>query len=144
MTSPYNKFNQFVQDVAHQVHNLNVSEDELKVVLTNVLPVNTNSVLANITQIPAGNGYSTGGIPTTITSSVQTSGIFKIKCANVVFMADGGTIGPFRYTVLYNNTPVSPLAPLIAWWDYGAPLTLNDTETFSVAFDQANGAFTLT
>ena len=45
-----------------------------------------------------------------------------------------GTIGPFRYAVLYNTTPTSPADPLIAVWDYGSSITLNDTETFTVDF----------
>lgn len=48
--------------------------------------------------------------------------------------ASGGTVGPFRYVVLYNDTPASPADPLIAWWDYGSALTLNDTETFTIDF----------
>jgi hypothetical protein len=139
----YNKFNQFVADICQKVHNLSTSADSLKVALTNSAPVATNAVLSDITQISAGNGYSAGGTATTISSSAQTSGTFKMVCANVVFTASGGTIGALRYAVLYNSTPTSPNKPLIAWWDYGSSITLNDTETFTVSFDATNGVFTL-
>ncbi len=63
----FNKFNSFVDDIAKGVHNL--STGALKVVLTNSAPVATNTILANITQIANGNGYTTGGTATTPTLS---------------------------------------------------------------------------
>ena len=62
----FNKFNQFVGDVATKVHNLN--SDVLKIALTDSAPVATNTVLANITQIAAANGYSSGGATATFVS----------------------------------------------------------------------------
>jgi len=53
---------------------------------------------------------------------------------DVVITASGGTVGPFRYVVLMNTTPSSPLDPLIAYWDYGSAVTLNDGETFTIDF----------
>jgi hypothetical protein len=105
----YNKFQQFVEDLAEKVHNLGA--DTLKVALTNSAPVNTNTVIANITQIANGNGYTTGGTQATISSSVQTSGTYKLVLADVVFTATGA-VGPFQYAVLYNDTPTSPADPL--------------------------------
>ncbi len=53
---------------------------------------------------------------------------------DIVFTASGGAIGPFRYAILYNDTPTSPADPLIGYWDYGSSITLADTETFTVDF----------
>lgn len=132
------KFNSFIEDVAEKVHNL--GSDVLKVMLTNTAPVVTNTVKANLTEISAGNGYTAGGTAPTITSSAQSSGTYKLVLGDVVFTAAGGSIGPFRYAVLYNDTPTSPADPLIEFWDYGSSITLNDTETFTVDFDPTNGA----
>lgn len=137
----FNKFNQFVEDLAKKVHNL--SSDTLKVALTNSAPVATNTVLANITQIANGNGYTTGGTQTTQSSCAQTSGTLKLVSGDVVFTASGGSMGPFRYVVLYNDTPTSPADPLIGWFDYGSSITLADTETFTVDFDGTNGVLTV-
>jgi len=137
----FNKFNQFVEDVAKKVHNLN--SDTLKVLLTNVAPVATNSVKADLTEISAGNGYSAGGTTATFSSGAQTSGTYKLVLADVTFTASGGSINTFRYAVLYNDTPTSPADPLIGWWDYGANITITNGNSFTVDFDGTNGVLTL-
>jgi len=140
MSSTFNKFNQFVQDLANGKHNL--GSDTLKVALTNSAPVSSNTVFANITEIAAGNGYSAGGGTSTQTSSVQTSGTYRLISGNVTTTASG-SVGPFRYVVLYNNTQTSPLKPLIGYYDFGSNVTLGNGDTFTVAFDQTNGILSL-
>lgn len=137
----FNKFNSFVEDVAEKVHNLGA--DALKIVLSNVAPAAANTILANITQIAAGFGYATGGSALTVTASSQTAGLYKLVANDLVFTAAGGAIATFRYAVLYNDTPTSPVDPLVGWWDYGAAVNLADTETFTVDLDQVNGVLTL-
>lgn len=131
----YNKFNCFVEDVCKKVHNL--GSDNLKVMLTNTAPVATDTVKAGLTDISAGNGYTAGGTAASITSAAQTSGTFKLVLGDVVFTASGGTIGPFRYAVLYNDTSTSD--SLIAWWDYNSAITLQSGDTFTVDFSASNG-----
>lgn len=137
----FNKFNAFVENLAEKVHNL--GSDTLKVALTNTAPSAANSTFSDITEISAGSGYTAGGTAATISSSSQTSGTYKLVLADVVFTASGGSIGPFRYAVLYNDTPTSPADPLIGYWDYGSSVTLADTETFTVDFDASSGVLTL-
>lgn len=137
----FSKFNQFVQDLAHKVHNL--GSDTIKVLLTNTAPVAANAVKADLTEISAGNGYTAGGSAATISSSGQTSGNYKLVLADVVFTASGGTIGPFRYAVVYNDTPTSPADPLIGFYDYGSSITLQIGETFTVDMDATNGVLQL-
>lgn len=136
----YNKFNQFVEDLAKKKHDL--SADVQKVMLSNTAPVATNAIKTDITDIAAGNGYTAGGTAATITSCVQTSGTLKLILADVVFTATGA-VGPFRYVVLYNDTQTTPAKPLIAWWDYGSSISLANTETFTVDFDGTNGVLTI-
>jgi hypothetical protein len=131
----YNKFQQFVEELAKKAHNLDT--DVLKVMLTNTAPVATNSVKADLTEISAGNGYTAGGTAVGSQDAEQVTGTLKLTGADVVFTASGGTIGPFRYAVLYNDTHASD--GLIGWWDYGSSITLNDGETFTVDFDGTNG-----
>jgi hypothetical protein len=133
------KFNSFVEAVAEKVHNL--GSDSLKVMLTNTAPVATNTVKTDITEISAGNGYTAGGTAATISSSAQTSGTYKLVLADVVFTASGGSIGPFRYIVLYNDTATNK--ELIAYADYGSSITLATGETFTTDFDGTNGVLTI-
>jgi hypothetical protein len=126
----YNKFNAFVADVCNKVHNL--GSDTIKVMLSNTGPVATNAVKTDITDISAGNGYTAGGTAATGNSSSQSSGTQTFALNNVTFTATG-TLGPFRYPVLYNSTAAS--GNLISWWDYGASITLQTGDTFTVQFN---------
>lgn len=137
----YNKHQAFVEHVAEKVHNLGA--DTLKVLLTNTAPTAANSLKGDLTEISAGSGYSAGGTAATISASAQSSGTYKLTLADVVFTASGGSIGPFRYADLYNDTPTSPADPLIAWWDYASAVTLATGESFTVDFDATNGVLQL-
>lgn len=138
----YNKFQQFVEDIANKVHDL--ASDVLKVMLTNAAPVATNEIFGDLTEITAENGYAAGGPVVTVVSCVHTAGVLKLIIDDEVITASGGSIGPFRYTVLYNDESTSPADPLIGWWDYGSSITLNDGETYTVDFDGSAGVLTIT
>jgi hypothetical protein len=134
------KFHIFVENLAEKVHNL--GSDTLKVMLTNTAPVAaTSTVKGDLTEISAGNGYSAGGTATTISSSAQTTGTYKLVITDVTFTASGGSIGPFRYVTLYNDTSTSD--SLILFYDYGSSITLADTETFTTDFDASAGVLTI-
>jgi len=137
----FNKFNQLVEDLAKKVHNFD--SDTLKIMLTNSAPSSSNAVLADITEITAQNGYSAGGTTAAFVSGAQSSGTYKLVLGAVTFTASGGSIGPFRYAVLYNSTPTSPLKPLIGWWDNTSNVTLADGNSFTVNCDQTNGVLQL-
>lgn len=123
----FNKFQSFVEALAEKVHNLGA--DTLKIALTNSAPVATNTVLANITEVAYTN-LSTRTV--TVSSSSQTTGTYSLVCTDLVLTSSGGTTGPFRYAVLYNDTATND--ELIGWWDYGSSVTLADGETFTVDF----------
>lgn len=137
----YNKFQDFAEQIAKAVHNF--SSHTFKLLLTNSAPVATNTVKADLTEISAGNGYSAGGMTCDSVTLSETSGAAKLTIADEVLTASGGAIGPFRYVVLYNDSPTSPADPLIAWWDYGSSISLNDGESLTVDFDASAGVFTL-
>lgn len=137
----FNKYNVFVEDLAEKVHNLGA--DTLKVALSNTAPnAGTHAGLANITEISAGNGYTAGGNAASVTSSAQTSGTYKLVLADPpTWTATGGSVGPFRYAVLYNDTSTGDR--LIGWWDYGTSITLASGESFTVDFDPSSGVLTI-
>jgi hypothetical protein len=129
----FNKFNNFVHYLMQGKMNFSSGADVLKDLLSNTAPVATNSVKADLTEIAAGNGYSAGGTTIGSSATANSSGTETLSGSNVVFTASGGSIGPFRYVVAYDDTPSgTPTDPLIGWWDYGSAITLASGETFTV------------
>jgi hypothetical protein len=127
----YNKFNDFTEQQIIGTHDWDANT--FKIMLVNSpAPVATNTIKANLTEISAGNGYTAGGTATTITVS-ETSGTTTVQGTQVVFTASGGSIGPFQYAVLYNDTAASK--NLVAWWDNTSAVTLNAGDTFTVKFN---------
>jgi hypothetical protein len=127
----FNKVNSFVRDVLKGKFNFASGNDVIKDALSNTTISASNAILADITQISTGNGYSSGGTATTVDVTLS-GGTATVTGTNVVFTASGGTIGPLRYVVAYDFTQSSPVKPLIGWWDYGSSITLADGETFTV------------
>ena len=125
----FNKFQDFAERLGLKIHDLNA--DTLKVYLSNEAPIATDTIKTDIAEISAGNGYTAGGIDT-LNTYTEASGTGSCVGTDAVWTASGGTIGPFRYVILYNDTDASDR--LIGWWDYASAVTLNDGESFTVDF----------
>lgn len=134
----FNKFNSFVEALAEKVHNL--GSDDLKVTFTAAAnaPVATNTVLSDLTQITL---TYVDDQALTVSSSSQTDGTYKLVVADKVVTATGGTVGPFRYVVIYNDTATND--ELIGWYDYGSEITLAAGETFTIDLNATNGLLQL-
>jgi len=124
----YNKFNAWAETM---VEAANLASDQFVIALTNSAPIASNSVLADITQISYTNLSSRN---VTTTSASQTGGTFTLVLADLVMTASG-SVGPFRYVVLYDDTVAGD--PLVGWWDYGSSITMANAETFTVDFTGA-------
>ena len=130
----FNKFQQFVEDLAKGVHNFTSDATcTVTVALTAAAnaPVATNSILANLTQISYTNLSSR--LVTGITAE-HTTGTVTFTADDLVLTASGGSVATFRYVVLYNDDPTSPADPLIGWYDYGSDLTLASGDTLTIDF----------
>lgn len=128
----FNKFEQLSEDLASAVHNFKAAGHTLKFLLSNTAPnAATNKVKADITEIGAGNGYAAGGedVQNDISRAGMTTSVTGVT---IVWTAAGGSFGPQRYQVLYNDSVAVPLKPLIGYVDYGSSITINDTETFTI------------
>ena len=136
----YNKFQDFSEQLIRGIHDFDAHT--FKVYLSNATPsASLDALKADLAEITAGNGYTAGGTATTIAVS-ETGGTTTVTGTQVVFTASGGTIGPFQYAVLYNDTSTNK--NLVAWWDYGSAVTLNDGETFTVKFSNTSPGAILT
>lgn len=133
-----NKFNAFA--AAPYNAGVNLGSDTIKLMLTNTLPLATNTQYSDIsaTELANGNGYTTGGATVTLVSSSQSSGLYKYigSLASPTWTATG-SMGPFRYAVMYDSSASTKY--LIGWWDYGSSITLSSSNTFTGILDGTNG-----
>jgi hypothetical protein len=122
-------------DLAGKVHDLigtaGSGADVMKVMLSNSAPsASGHATRADASEISGGNGYTSGGASIANVGS-GSGGTVTVTGTDIVWTATGGTIGPFRYAILYNDTPTSPADPLVQYWDYGSSITLSVGETFT-------------
>ena len=125
----YTKFQQFVEDLAHGVHNFD--SDTIKVALSNASnapSASADAVLADITTVSTAN---LDGVTLTKGSSGQTTGTYKYVPADLTMTASGA-VGPFRYVIIYNDTAAND--ELICYFDYGSEVTLASGDTFKLDF----------
>jgi hypothetical protein len=119
----------FLWGLGKKEHDL--SADTLKVYLSNEAPLTSDTNKADIAEIAEGNGYTAGG--NTLIMKFWTKSTNAATFASATdpsWMASGGSIGPFRYAILYNDTHASDR--LIGYWDRGSSMTLADGETFTL------------
>ncbi len=126
----WNKFHAWAKNM---VTVANLDTDQFTIALTNTAPVAANSVLADITEISYTNLTSRN---ITTTSSSQTGGVYTLVFQDLTLTASG-SVPSFRYVVIYDNTPTSPLNPVVSWFDYGSSITMANGETFTVDFTGA-------
>lgn len=132
----FNRVYSVVLDLGKGVHDF--STHTLKVALTNTAPAQSNTRLSDITQI----SYTYLSSRTlTVISWSQTSGLVKLIVADISITATGGSAGPFRYVVVYNDTATND--ELIGWYDRGSSVTLADGDQFQTDFDGTNGILQL-
>lgn len=141
----FNKYDQFAQDLASGVHQFQTGTTHvLKVALTNTAPnASTHTIRANISELTTGGGYTSGGISVGTITGSQTAGTFKLTGGTDPVWTGSGAGFTARYAVLYNDTPTSPVDPLIGWWDYGSSVIVGAGETLTVDLDQVNGILTI-
>lgn len=110
----------------------------LKLALTNTSPnLSTHNSVSAITQVNGGNWVSGGITVGTVTTAVDdTDGARVVTNADFSHVQATAAVGPFRYVVLYADTPTTPTAdPVIGYWDYGSSITLQIGETLNVDLD---------
>ena len=95
--------------------------------------------MANVTEVSYTN-LSTRNITTT--SSAQASGTYKLTLTDLVLTASG-TVATFRYIYIYNSAAATKTNPLIANFDFGSALTLNNGDTLTLDFDGSAGILTI-
>lgn len=118
---------------------IDLSTDVLKLMLTNTAPSLSNTQKSDITEISAGNGYTSGGQTLTVTSSAQSSGLYTLIVSDLTITASGGSIGPWRYAVIYSDTSTNDL--LLWYADYSYSVTIASGQAVTFDFDQQAGLY---
>ncbi len=119
--------------------------DTFTIYLSNAAPtVATHTIKSDLANITEQNGYTETNLTVTWAETGAGTGIWRFaNNADVPWTASGGSFGPFQYVYVYDNTPTSPLDPLVGYWDVGAATTITDGNTFNVDLDANFEIFTL-
>ncbi len=128
----WNKINDFVEQSWLGLHDMNT--DQVKLYLTNTLPVATNTIFGTPAEISAGNGYTTKGEDTLNVMTENPAGTAEVVATDVTWTASGGAIAQFQYVVAFNETLAGPVDGLVGWYDHGSAVDLADGESFTVDF----------
>ncbi len=136
-SSSFTKFEKFSEDLFNKVHDLfgtgGSTADVLRFYLTNATPnAATHGVKADIAEIATGSGYT--GAVAVDNIGTRSGGTVSIAVTDKTITASGGSVGPFRYAVVFNDTPTSPADPLVGFYDYGTAITLADGDSFVLDF----------
>lgn len=110
--------------------------------------VDTNEAFADATnELTTANGYTANGVTlTTKTVSYNaTGGVTTYDCDDIVWTASGGTIGPFQWLAVHDDTVAvgPPIKPLIGYSDLGASTSILNGNVYTIATG-ANGLFQAT
>ena len=133
----FNKYNSAAEALTE---NANCGTDTWRVILSNTAPAVIDVNQADAAELSTGGGYTANGNTCAVSSSSQTSGVYKLILASPAqWVASGGGF-TFRYVILWNQT----IDVLFGWWDYGSPVVMAAGDTFDAALSASNGTFTVT
>jgi len=130
----FNKANDWVDYLDEDVV---ADTDQFVVALSNTAPASEasnptadgNGTLSNVTQISYTN-CSTRNITTS--SASQSGGTKSLVFADLTLTASGGSVGPFRYVYVYDDSVTGD--PIVGYYDYGSSITLADGEELLINF----------
>lgn len=132
----FTKINSFVENLAEK--KIDLSGTGLTVALTNTAHTAGWDELADLTEVAYTNLSSR---VITVSTSAQTSGTYKLVLTDLVLTSTGGTTGPFQYIYIYDDASTGD--KLIAYYNYGSALTLQDSDSLTLNFDGTNGFLTI-
>lgn len=122
-------FQAFSEHLAEGVHDFGT--DLIEAYLSNAAPsAAADAVFADLAQITTGFGYAG---PIDLQNATGRSGATtSVTGVDATITASGGSIGPFQHVVLRNNTPTSPLDPLISYYSASSAVTLAAGESYDL------------
>lgn len=132
----FNKFNKFIEYLTIGGA-LNLNTDTFKVYLTDTTPnAATHTKKSELAGITEEHGYAATDIQNAATRSGAT---VTMTAVDVLLTASGGSFGPFRYAVIYDDTHADDI--LMGWYDYGVEKTVASGESFKIDFGDTFATF---
>ncbi len=125
----------FSKNLCDKVFDLD--SDTVRWTFSNSAPVaGSTNLLSNVTQIATGGGYTqmtdgAGGILATLSALSQSGASTNVATTGNVFTATGA-VGTFQYIILVDDTPTSPLNPVVGWLNHGSAITMANTDTYTI------------
>lgn len=142
------KINKFVDHLCTGVHDFtSTGTAQMTVALSNIDPASevggdptddAHGLLADVTEVAYTNLSSR---QFTNVQKTLSTGTLTVDMDDLQLVASG-SVAQFRYLYFYNDTSTSPADPLVAHFDHGSVVGLQDTDTYSIQIDAA-GLFTL-
>ena len=143
----YTKINDWILYLTEDV---NLSTDTFRIALSNTDPTSEtpnpitqgNGILVNVTEIDYTN-YSDTNTADRVLDNVQSTlsgGVLSFSADDFQIEADGGALPEFRYIYAYDDTVTDD--PLIAVWDIGFGISLDNGDDINVDFSPS-GIFTV-
>jgi hypothetical protein len=128
----FQRIDKFTSDLSLKVHHL--AADQMAVALSNTAVDNTDELLSDVVQIAYTNLSSRqlGADP-----GSSAGGTYTMKRQNITMTSTGGTTGPFRWVVIYNDA--APQKNLVGYYDWGSALTLENGDSLTIQFDATSG-----
>lgn len=124
------------ENIANKIHDFD--SDTFRWVLSNTAPaVGTTFLLSDVTQISTSGGYTqmtdgANGLLATMSALSRTGAVTTVGMSSSVVLTATGAVGPFRYIILIDDTPASPLNPVVGWLDHGSAITMANTDTYTI------------
>lgn len=108
-----------------------------------VAPTADTNTLSELTEIAAGNGYTSGGFQLTPgatdfdqNTENDTNDRAELQIKDVAWTASGGTIpasgGGARYAVLTDDNVTVGSREVLAWWDLGSDQSVSDGQPLTL------------
>lgn len=115
-----------------------------------VAPTVDTNTLSELAEVPAGNGYTAGGMAVARNGTdfdvlteddTANKGFAQIK--DLVWTASGGTLpgsgAGVRYAVLLTDEGTVANRQVIAWWDLGSNIIVSSSQTLTLQNLQLDG-----